>query len=287
LCDKNKNTVKVNRDIVAELNSKTESSKPLGKENCAPVGKENCAPEFSENQDSIPEIVPEKAPHPEKDQVADNTDTETNQTKDPEECTQHSNEQPTKLKDCCGGVWASDEDSQLQEAIQASLREQGIVRHPEVQDARQTGEQNCQTKSPQEQADLDALLAASLAYEEEEAANVEKDWQRTQAEDSKEEHTTVADPEEDHERAHQVQAFLRSNGFKDDVNALIRKRMTKVRPLHFAVQKADAWLVESLIWAGADCSLVDGKNRTPLALAKELNKGNSQKPVIAILEAAN
>lgn len=265
-CNKEKNTVKVNPSVVAELNTKN------GIEH---MGKDHKVPECCENQDSIPEVVPETVVDPKKDQPAENTDSE--------DCTQPGT-QPAKLKDCTGGVWASDEEEQLQEAIQASLREQGVVRQEEMQAPKPTEE-------PEKQEDLDALLAASLAYEEEEAAATENQWQQAQIQESKKEEPTTADDEADHERAVMVQSFLRSNGFKDGVNALIRKPINKTRPLHVAVRKADSWLVESLMWSGADPSLVDGKNQTPLDLAKKLNQspqsGNSQKPIIAILEAAN
>lgn len=281
-CNKEKSTVKIDQAAVAELNRKHSETEGAGKQNAEPKCCEYLTG-IASVQDSVKgpplqdNIVPEKTVHPhsaEKDQTPDETD--------PEDETQLVKEQPSKMKDCNGGVWASDEDAQLQEAIRTSLREQGIA---------QNGVQNDQNpqKSPQEQADLDALLAASLAYEEEEeeitANGNEKECHRTQIPETKME-TTAADPFEDHERACVVQSFLGSHGFKY-VNALIRKPIKKVRPLHVAVRKADSSLVASLIWSGADPSLKNGNGETPLELARKLNKGNTQKPVIAILEAAN
>merc|ERR1712070_1192661 len=47
-----------------------------------------------------------------------------------------------------------------------------------------------------------------------------------------------------------VDAWLKSNGFKD-ANELVRKRLTKARPLHVAVMKGDAEMVRMLLLVGA------------------------------------
>lgn len=279
-CNKEKNTVKVDPAIVSDLNGKHAESQHTREEKGSP-------PKCNDTQganDDFPmrkEVVSENVVHPEsidKDQTPDETD--------PEDEPHPVKEQ--KMPDCTGGVWASDEEEQLQEAIRASLREQGIVQNGvqnHSQSLKNQEDGNLQ-KSAQEQADLDALLAASLAYEDEEIAGThDQECHSAPIKESKME-TTTADPEEDHERACMVQSFLTSNGFKD-INALIRKPINKVRPLHVAVRKADSSLVESLIWSGADPYLLDGKGQTPLELARKLNKGNSQKKVITILEATN
>merc|ERR1719265_142780 len=68
-----------------------------------------------------------------------------------------------------------------------------------------------------------------------------------------------------------VQAWLRKKGFKD-VNELVRKRLTKTRPLHFAVQKGDAEMVSLLLLVGADPQMCNGRQETALAKAKRIAK---------------
>merc|ERR1712224_453652 len=72
-----------------------------------------------------------------------------------------------------------------------------------------------------------------------------------------------------------VDTWLKSNGFKD-ANELIRKKLSKVRPLHVAVQKGDAEMARLLLLQGADARLCNGKSETPLLMAKRLLRSGSQ-----------
>lgn len=84
------------------------------------------------------------------------------------------------------------------------------------------------------------------------------------------------------ENEKKVQAWLMKNKFKT-VNELVRKRLSKVRPLHVAVQLRDAPAIKLLISTGADLKLTNGKNETPVQLARRLNKKGSHVSVICAL----
>jgi len=78
-----------------------------------------------------------------------------------------------------------------------------------------------------------------------------------------------------------VRAWLHSNGFKN-VNDLVRKRFTKVTPLHLAVGQNHPDMITLLLAAGADPKQMNGKSETALRLAQKLdNKGSHA----AILQA--
>lgn len=89
------------------------------------------------------------------------------------------------------------------------------------------------------------------------------------------------------EQQQKVNSWLKSNGFKD-VNELVRKRLTKSRPLHVAVGKGDEEMVKLLLIMGADPRLCNGKSETPLLLAKRLERSGSvgpgAGPVVSALE---
>lgn len=76
-----------------------------------------------------------------------------------------------------------------------------------------------------------------------------------------------------------VRVFLQTNGFKG-VNDVVRKKFTKVTPLHFAVGKNDIQTVKLLVAAGADLRKTNGKNETPLKQAQKLDKNGSHAEVI-------
>lgn len=76
--------------------------------------------------------------------------------------------------------------------------------------------------------------------------------------------------------------WLKDNGFKS-IDELVRKRMSKVRPLHVAVQKNAAQVVRMLLDAGADRRLPNSSKQIPLELAQKLDKKGSHAEVIAAL----
>lgn len=84
------------------------------------------------------------------------------------------------------------------------------------------------------------------------------------------------------ENEKKVQAWLQKNGFKN-VNDLVRKRLSKVRPLHVVVQQRDVEMAKLLVAAGADTRLTSGKNETAAQLAQRLNNSGSHAPVLSAL----
>jgi len=78
-----------------------------------------------------------------------------------------------------------------------------------------------------------------------------------------------------------VQAWLQTNGFKG-LNDLVRKRLTKFTPLHFAVGQNNPEMVKLLLDAGADPLGINGKKDTPMKLAEKLNKNSSHASVVQV-----
>jgi len=91
---------------------------------------------------------------------------------------------------------------------------------------------------------------------------------------------------EDAEKKRKLQEWLKTNGFKT-VDELVRKRMSKVRPLHHAVQIKNVEMVEILLWAGADRRLTNGNKQTAFQLASKLDKAGSHKAVIGAFSTPN
>eukprot|EP00746_Dinoflagellata_sp_MGD_P165472 gnl/MRDRNA2_/MRDRNA2_94764_c0_seq1.p1 gnl/MRDRNA2_/MRDRNA2_94764_c0~~gnl/MRDRNA2_/MRDRNA2_94764_c0_seq1.p1 ORF type:complete len:480 (+),score=107.66 gnl/MRDRNA2_/MRDRNA2_94764_c0_seq1:128-1441(+) len=101
--------------------------------------------------------------------------------------------------------------------------------------------------------------------------------------------TKAEKEQDDAEQQMKVQAWLRKSGFKN-VNELVRKRLTKTRPLHFAVQKGDADMVSLLLLVGADPQLRNGKQETALTMAKRIAKNSPTATtfkVVTILHHSN
>mmetsp|Transcript_16945 Transcript_16945/g.30670 ORF Transcript_16945/g.30670 Transcript_16945/m.30670 type:complete len:235 (+) Transcript_16945:108-812(+) len=75
----------------------------------------------------------------------------------------------------------------------------------------------------------------------------------------------------DESRAQRLQAWLKANRFKG-VNAKRSKWLVRFfYPLHHAVRRKDAEIVELLLANDADASLKDSSKRTPLMLAQTLH----------------
>lgn len=88
----------------------------------------------------------------------------------------------------------------------------------------------------------------------------------------------------DMEDQKKVRAWLQANGFKN-TNDLIRKKFSKVTPLHHAVQQNDAEMVQLLLNNGADPKKLSGKNESALKLAQKLDKNGSHAAVVQVFAA--
>jgi len=78
-----------------------------------------------------------------------------------------------------------------------------------------------------------------------------------------------------------VDAFLAANGFKS-VNAKRRRLLTSSYPLHIAVGKNNAEMVELLLMRGANPAKEDWLGKTPRQLAASLNKTRSHDEVMSV-----
>lgn len=76
-----------------------------------------------------------------------------------------------------------------------------------------------------------------------------------------------------------VRAFLHSNGFKNP-NDLVRKKFTKVTPLHLAVGQNNIEMVKLLVAAGADPKKMNGKSESAFKLAQKLDKNGSHAAIV-------
>merc|ERR1712146_83316 len=85
--------------------------------------------------------------------------------------------------------------------------------------------------------------------------------------------------------AKKVRQYLQTNGFKDP-NDLVRKRLSKVTPLHVAVTQNNAEMVKLLIAAGADPKKMNGSKETPLRLAQKLDKKGTHAAIVQELNSA-
>jgi hypothetical protein len=79
-----------------------------------------------------------------------------------------------------------------------------------------------------------------------------------------------------------IRAWLQANGFKG-INDLVRKRLSKVAPLQFAIQQNDVEMLGLLLQNGADASKVNGKNESALAVAQKVDKKGSHAAVVQAL----
>jgi len=78
-----------------------------------------------------------------------------------------------------------------------------------------------------------------------------------------------------------LRAWLHSNGFKN-VNDLVRKKFSKVTPLHVAVGQNNPEMVKILIAASADPRKCNGKNETAIKLAQKLDNNGSHAAIIQV-----
>lgn len=139
------------------------------------------------------------------------------------------------------------------------------------------------------QAEEAAREAERLALEEErlareaalmKAQEEEEARRREEAELAERQRQQQAQADEE-----KLQKFFRLHNYKG-VN---EKRTTKWKakyPLHTAVKYKDEDMVKVLLAAGADPSLLDSNNTTPVQVAQGLNKDGSFTPVVRLLREA-
>lgn len=94
---------------------------------------------------------------------------------------------------------------------------------------------------------------------------------------------SAAAGEEEARRMEEVRNFLRAEGFAD-ISAPRRRLMTTSFPIHAAVQRCNAEMVASLLWARADPMVRGPKGLTPAQLARKNNQRGSHQEVLEVLE---
>merc|ERR1712232_132143 len=85
-----------------------------------------------------------------------------------------------------------------------------------------------------------------------------------------------------------VSDFLKSHGFKGDVNSKKSSMLKSRYPLHVAVKEQDAEMVTLLLSAGADKSLKNSSGYTPVQKAEQYSKqkkGDARPTNWAVLRA--
>jgi len=186
----------------------------------------------------------------------------------------------------------ANEKSLEEERKQQRAREEEAARRVEEQRRemeRRVKEEQERQQAEQRQRDAERrrLQLEQEAKEREEQRQVQQQMIRRQAElerkrQEEERQEQMRLQEEARQRKIQemedqkkVRFWLQTNGFKG-LNDLVRKRLTKVTPLHVAVSENNPDMVRLLPAAGADSQGINGKNETPTKLAQKLNSKSGQ-----------
>jgi hypothetical protein len=146
------------------------------------------------------------------------------------------------------------ERNRLAEAAAEARRQEA-----EAAARRAAEKQAAAARAAQEEAEAEAQRQAAIqaALEAEEA-------DRQQAE--------AADFAAKAEADRKVHEFLKTHGFKDDVNAKKSTLFKSKYPLHVAVKEQDPEMVKLLVLAGADKSLKNSSGNTPMQKAQQYTK---------------
>merc|ERR1712125_201975 len=97
------------------------------------------------------------------------------------------------------------------------------------------------------------------------AEEAEAEWERAAEEVARQEAELKTKAEADQK----VSEFLKSHGFKGDVNSKKRSMLKSRYPLHVAVKEQNAEMVKLLLSAGADKSLKNSSGYTPAQKAEQ------------------
>merc|ERR1712072_154203 len=89
---------------------------------------------------------------------------------------------------------------------------------------------------------------------------------------------------QEEEEQKKINVWLKANGFKG-INELVRKRLSKVAPLHGAIQQKNVEMVSLLLQHGADASKVNGKNESALTVAQKMDKRGSHAAILTVVQA--
>jgi len=157
----------------------------------------------------------------------------------------------------------------------------------EAQERQQVEQRQLEAERRQLQAEQNEKeRQEQLASQQSLQAEQQRQEKELQAERDRAEQETRQKEDQAWSQKKKVQAWLQTNGFKD-VNDLVRKRLTKFTPLHFAVQQNNPEMVKLLLDAGADPLGINGKKETPMNLAEKLDKNSSHESVVEVFTTHN
>jgi len=163
------------------------------------------------------------------------------------------------------------EEARQEMAAQMSRRVKEQAERQEVQQRQlETERRQLQLEHEDKEREEQQVILQSLQAEQQRKIEAEQNELEAEREEARRE-----------EEARRVQAWLSSNGFKG-LNDLVRKRFTKVTPLHFAVGQNNPEMVKLLLDAGADPLGINGKKETPMKLAEKLNKNSSHASIVQV-----
>lgn len=167
-------------------------------------------------------------------------------------------------------------ESDLSVPVACPTMKQRPQKFPTLRDAVQCFDMDSHRVTDEILEKLEEQALRHIAYEEQKVRVHEMELQERRKRRADE---AIARTERRQARLHE---FLAKNGFKH-VNSRVRRRVTYRYPLHVAVKRNNAEIVELLLKARADPTLVNSMGRTPNMLALELDSGGSHTEVIALL----
>jgi len=152
----------------------------------------------------------------------------------------------------------------------------------EAETARQAAEVEAQRQAEEaeaerQRAEAEAIAARAAARAEvaarEESERHEEEQRRLAAQQAAEEAARQeAEVKAKADADRKVSEFLKSRGFKGDVNSKKSSMLKSKYPLHVAVKEQDAEMVKLLLSAGADKSLKNSSGYTPVQKAEQYSK---------------
>jgi phage-related minor tail protein len=169
------------------------------------------------------------------------------------------------------GLKDQDEHDRAKQEEQARDEEelQRLEQEKRVQEARESEEREEEVRRQE----------AARARERQDAEEAEQERQR-QAEEQRKNR-------EKEDRISKVQEWMKTHGFSGEIGEInIHKTSggccsaSSTTPLHLAAQKKDHEMVELMVKSGARVDELDGKKRTPEAVAKRCNKKGSHDAVL-------
>jgi len=179
------------------------------------------------------------------------------------------------------------EEKEAQEKAAQEKARQDVLRRQEEE--RKEMERRVREEHERQQAELQRREAERQRLQMEEEAREreerlallkqEQEQGMRLEEQQREEARKKLQEEDDQKR---IRAWLQANSFKG-LNDLAWKRLSKVTPLHCAIQQKDVEMLTLLLQNGADASKVNSKNQSALTVAQKMDKKGSHAAIVQAL----